>query len=287
MRVTAAIGAFVGLLCLASLANADTELKNDGFTSGGTAGFQGGFVTGEAGASRFFAPAAGRQLVKVQLLFGGGSTAVKTVTFKVWDDTAGTDAPGAELFSADYDLTGSDTALSEIVVGTNVVLPQQFRVGIFFQHNGAPSIARDADNTIAADKNYIFASGGLGWQKSSVLGLTGDWVIRAFITDGAGSPDAGPGGGGSGTPDAGVGAACQGNTDCPVMQFCDLTNHHCTFECRTAADCGTGTCNSLGMCVGTGNNGKGAGCCQTDRGGQAGGVLLGIGVLFFLRRRRR
>ena len=59
-------------------------------------GFQGGFVAGEIGASRFVAPEAGRTLLKVQLLYGG-ATAQRTVTLRVFDDSAGTDAPGAEL----------------------------------------------------------------------------------------------------------------------------------------------------------------------------------------------
>ena len=58
------------ILCvLAGTAAADVELKNDSFTEGAQVAFQGGFVSGEIGASRFTAPEAGRQLLKVQLLF--------------------------------------------------------------------------------------------------------------------------------------------------------------------------------------------------------------------------
>lgn len=270
----------VGLCSGVSLARAETELKNDGFVTNGTAGFQGGFTSGEAGASRFVAPVAGRQLLKVQLLFGGGSTAEKTVTLKVFDDTAGTDAPGAELHNQDYVLTGSDTQMQEIdLSGQNLIVPAQFRVAVVFQHDGAPSIARDADGSIAADKNYILAAG-LGWKKSSVLGLTGDWVIRAFITDGGVTPD-----GANTSPDAGVGGPCAGNSACPTGQFCDLSNHACTFECRTADDCGGGTCNSLGMCVAATDGG---GCCEADGNGTGAGALLGLGtfaLLLVVRRR--
>jgi len=281
MRARIVIASLIGVMWSVSIASAELELKNDGFVSNGTAGFQAGFVIGEIAASRFVAPAAGRQLLKVQLLFGGGSTATQDVTVKVWDDTAGANAPGAELHSADYQLTGSDSAIQEIVIAGTVNLPAQFRVGIVFQHNGAPSVARDADNTIAADRNYIMASG-LGWTRSSTLGLTGDWVIRAFITDGGVAPD------GAGGGDAGVGAACNGNAECPTGQFCDLANNACTFECREDPDCGGGTCNSLGQCIGGGGGGDGGGggCCRTDRGGEA-GMLLGLGIGAFLLLRRR
>jgi hypothetical protein len=261
------------LVLMTATAAADVELQNDGFMSGGTAGFQGGFVSGEAGASRFHAPDAGRQVFKVHLLFGGGSTASEMVTLKVWDDSAMTDAPGAELESADFMLTGSDVAMQELdITVDNVIVPQVFRVGIVFSHDGAPSIARDADGTISAADNYIMASG-LGWKKSQTLGLTGDWIIRAVVS--------GVGGGGT---DAGTtGGSCNGNGDCAVGSYCDLTSHSCTFDCRTNTDCQAGTCNSLGMCI---DSGKGGGCCRTDRGG-GGATVLALGVLLAIRRRRR
>src|SRR5688572_19534555 len=174
MRV---FGAFCAVVLLCSVAVAETELKNDGFVSNGTAGFQGGFTDGEIGASRFIAPAAGRQLLKVQLLFGGATTQ-RTITLKVYDDSAGTLAPGGELFTGDFQLTGSDSAIQEIsLVANNITVPAQFRVGVEFQCTGMcgyPSIARDADGTIDAAKNYLRADG-IGWQQSQTFGLTGDW----------------------------------------------------------------------------------------------------------------
>lgn len=274
----------IGAALVATLANtayADQELKNDGFSSGGTAGFQGGFVSGEIGASRFVAPSAGLNLLKVQLLFGGGSTATQNVILHVWDDTSGAMAPGTELFIGTFSVMGSDSAMHELIMPGVTVVPQQFRIGIEFTHAGAPSIARDADNTIDAAKNYIFASGGLGWQRSQTFGLTGDWIIRAIVSGGAASPDGPPGG-----SDAGVGPGedCSGNADCPAGQFCDTQQGSCTFECRVSEDCGEGTCNSLGQCVGSGGGG---GCCQTDRGGEIGALLLGLLVFGLLLGRRR
>src|SRR5262249_59631586 len=132
---------------------------------------------------------------------------------------------------------------------------------------GAPSIMRDNDGNVAADKNYLLST--IGWKKSTFFNITGDWVIRAFVSDGGvAPPDAGV--------DAPVGGPCSANPDCPISEFCDPSSHTCTFECRNAADCGGGTCNSLGMCVA--NNGGGGGCCQTGEGG-SGGSLLTLGVL--------
>jgi len=275
-----------------SVAHADVELKNDGFVSGGQVAFQGGFVSGESAASRFVAPAAGRQITRVQLLYGGGSTATRTITLKVYDDTGGTNAPGAELYTGDYQLTGSDSAMQEITISDmTVIVPAQFRVGIGFADGcvtppdnkcGSPSVARDNDLTIDQNKNFIFGVPG-GWIKSSTAGLTGDWVIRAFVSDGGVVPPDGAGG-----PDAGItGGACNGNGECPTGQFCNLDVHACTFECRIDDDCGGGTCNSLGQCVG---GSGGGGCCRTDQGnGATGGALLGVGVLgalLVLRRRK-
>src|ERR1044072_1415204 len=103
------------------------ELKNDSFVTNAAAGFQMGFDANEAAASRFVAPQAGRVLQRVSFLFGGGSS-THTVTIKVWDDTAGTNDPGGELFAGDFMITGNDTAFQQAdLSGNNIVLPQQFR----------------------------------------------------------------------------------------------------------------------------------------------------------------
>ena len=279
-------------------ADAQLILKNDSFNGSGQVGIQQGFVAGEIGASRFVAPSAGRTLQMVTVYFGG-STAQQTVTLRVYDDSGPGPAPGAELFSADFQLTGSDSALSSMDLnGMNVVVPQQFRVGIEFQHAGVPSIARDTDNTIAADKNYMYANLGLGsnWYRSQTAGLTGDWIIRATVSDnGGGGIDAGVIDAPSGGPDAsnpgpdggGGGGTCAGNGDCAVGSYCDPDLHTCTFDCRNDSDCGSSDqCNSLGQCVAA--DGEAGGCCSTGTGGGvAGSLSLGTAVALLLARRRR
>jgi hypothetical protein len=288
------------LVAFTRTADAQQTLQNDGFTSGMVAGFQGGFVAGEMGASRFVAPSGVQQLLRVQFLFGG-APGTRMVTLRVYDDPGGL-APGTELFSGDYDVTGNDMALSEIDLSTdNVQVPQQFRVALEFYASGYPCIARDDDGTITASLNYIYA-GALGWRQSTFFGLAGDWVIRAVVSTAGGTPDAalpvidanpnqpdadpnqpdadplqpdGPPGGGD----------CQGNTDCPVGQYCNASMS-CTFDCREDTDCpGSGTCNSLGQCL---EGEGGGGCCRTDDGGNgAAGALFGFGVLVLMVRRRR
>src|SRR5690348_1721388 len=109
------------VIAFVSTARADVTLQNDGFVSGDPAGFMAGFATNEIGASRFVAPDPGRQLLKVQLLFGPDANPQNPpvctscpMTVKVYDDTAGTDVPGAELASMDYQLTASSSAMTEL-----------------------------------------------------------------------------------------------------------------------------------------------------------------------------
>ena len=302
----AALAVMAAAWSTAAPAHAQLTLQNDGFTSG-TAGVQLGFVAGEIGASRFVAPSAGRTLQQVVLFFGGAAS-TQTVTLHVWDDTAGTVAPGAQLYSGDFQVTGSDSNLSALdLTGMNVVVPAQFRVGIEFQHSGAPSIARDADG-LTPNRNFLFGNLGLGanWYAASTAMIPGDWIIRAIVSDGgttgpdagttgpdAGTtgPDAGTTGPDAGTtgPDAGTGGSCNGNAECPIGQFCDTQLHSCTFECRTNDDCGGGTCNSLGQCLAA--DGDSGGCCSTGTtttGGMLGALgLAGAVGLLVTRRRRR
>lgn len=168
-------------------------LRNDGFESGGNAVFQGGFAAGEVGASRFTPPVSSLwRINRVQLLFGG-STASRNITLHIWEDADGTNDPGDEIYSADFTLTGSNQFLQEIVViSDNLQVTGAFRVGIEFQVAGLPSIARDDDGTIHDSQNFILAEG-FGWQRSSLFGVSGDWIIRAGVENllaGVGDPGA-------------------------------------------------------------------------------------------------
>ncbi len=261
------------IVASASVVHADVELKNDGFVSGGTANFQTGFVADEAGAVRFVAPAADRQLLRLDMLFGG-SAATEAMTLKVFDDTAGTDVPGTLLFMGDFEMTGSDSAMHALDLSSeNVVVPAQFRVAIEFHHAGVPTIASDADGTIAEDKNYILAAG-LGWKRSNALQVAGDWIIRATVTDANSGPTQ---------------TFCDTDEECLLGNYCDVDHHACIHDCNTNSDCDRGgTCTDRGQCEGgmppaSGDDGG----CQTSGGGT--GALFGLatGLLALTRRRRR
>jgi hypothetical protein len=157
------------------------ELRNDGWFTGETAGFQGGFVPGEIAAARIVpsdpSPA---PLARVRLLFGG-APAIETITLHVWDDAAGTAAPGGSLFSGDFEIGGIDEALLDVDLrAEGIVVDGPFRVGVEVHHAGLPSVARDADGTIAPNRNFVFDST-LSWVEAGTLGILGDWVLRAVL----------------------------------------------------------------------------------------------------------
>ncbi|MBK8259041.1 MAG: hypothetical protein IPK82_41075 [Polyangiaceae bacterium] len=187
-------------MSVSAVALADVELKNDGFVDGQQAGFQTGFVAKEMAASRFNPPESGVALLKIQVVFGGGIAGTKKdVTLHIWDDAALTDEPGAELFKGNFTLTAANTALQEMDISAqSVVVTGPFRVGLEFTHDGLPSIARDDDGNIQPDRNFISAQA-VGWKKAEDLGLTGDWILRAFVEGNGGSGGTGATGGGSTT----------------------------------------------------------------------------------------
>ena len=91
----------MALLVLASGASpASAELLQlDAWSTGETAVFQAGFVAGETAAVRLVPTGpCPCQLDEVRFLFGGAGTS-HNITIRIWDDSAGTTAPGAELYS--------------------------------------------------------------------------------------------------------------------------------------------------------------------------------------------
>ncbi|MEO7328703.1 MAG: hypothetical protein ABI193_09010 [Minicystis sp.] len=232
-------------LLFSSAARAQVELKNDSFVDGDPVGFQSGFVTTEMGAARFTPPTPGVALLKVQILFGGGvDGAKKDVILHVYDDSALEDTPGTELYVSKYALTAADMALQEMTISDPPVLVNgPFRVAIEFTADGLPSIARDSDGTILAEGNFIFVKGG-GWKRSSELGVTGDWIIRAFVDDGGAGGSGGAGGGtttsttsttaGTTTGTGGSSSTTGAGGDCNSADACTTggTNDGCS--CRAA-----------------------------------------------------
>lgn len=185
MRSSALI--LVGVLLFAAEVAAQTEeLRNDGFETGQPVSFQAGFVDGEIGAVRLVPTlACPCRVENVTLLFGGAGGTLP-VLLRIWDDAAGNVEPGTPLYVDSFQLTGLSNALQVIDPSpADVIVQGPFRVGIEFSHSGLPSIARDGDGTIAASANFILADMsplGFVWFRSADFGVTGDWVIRATIS---------------------------------------------------------------------------------------------------------
>jgi hypothetical protein len=175
------IGMIFLFLC-SSPANA-TELINDGWSDGQPAFFQDGFISGEIGASRFVPDGPCPCFVSQVSLLYGGDNQTRTVRLHIWEDGAGTADPGPEIFTGDYELQGSNTAIQLIDLSLNgIVVSGPFRVGIEFFDDGFPAIAADTDGNIQANTNFILASG-LLWVDPGIFGVTGDWIIRATIEE--------------------------------------------------------------------------------------------------------
>lgn len=265
-------------------------LQNDGFQTGDEVGFQGGFVVGEEGAAELVTSNDGSwKLQRVLYLFGGATTQ-QTITLHIYQASADA-TPGTELFSGDYQVTGSNENISEIdLSGENVIVSGAFRVSIELQHEGLPSIARDNDGTITANLNFLKAAG-LGWVKSGDVGLTGDWIIRAEVTQQGGVPDAGvnmPDAGAtdaSPDPDAGAAQTCSLHSDCERGAHCN-DQSICTVQCRTDIDCSSGSsCNTeLGRCDASSSD-SGCGCSSQNAPiGSLAGFLLILSIAALRRR---
>ncbi len=191
IRASASLFLVLSIILLpASVFALQITLQNDGF-SGGAAAFQGGFAEGEIAASVFDPPGPfPMPLTNVLLLFGDIQVE-SVIVLHVWDDAAGTAIPGTELYSEAFLVTGSASNFTDIdLSAANVQVNGPFRVGIEFTTSGLPSVARDTDGTINATKNFISALG-FGWVQSNLLGLTGDWIIRAVV-DGSNPTSAPP-----------------------------------------------------------------------------------------------
>lgn len=191
--VRAAVLLFAAAAIVRPAIAVETLLQNDGYVDGQPVGFQGGFVAGEMAGARFLPTGTAPWRVnRVQFLFGG-ATSTQTITLRIYDDTAGTSAPGTELYFGDFSVTGANNAMQEIMLtGDDIQVPGQFRVAIEFHHSGVPSVARDGDGNIQTTRNFIFSPSIPGWFQSNLFGLTGDWVIRAGVesvtSGGGGSP---------------------------------------------------------------------------------------------------
>jgi hypothetical protein len=175
-----------------SVAEAEEKiLQNDGFEDNTSVGFQGGFVAGEMAAVTFVPEVEDYPvtLSKVRILFGGNTDGVtRTVQIKVWEDEEDTLAPGNLVFDEELEMTSSQNSFNEVDLSANVLrFEGPFRVGIQFQHDGFPSVARDDDGgNNFPSRNFIYAG---TWERSISFLVQGDWIFRAVVQTSGGGED--------------------------------------------------------------------------------------------------
>jgi hypothetical protein len=192
----------------ASTASAqEVVVQNDSLGAGEQGIIQAGFDPGESAAAWLTSPCDG-DIVGVQVF---------------WRSLTGTEPPSVEesitIFEAgSFPVPGTTLATIEGPIMTDAVfnefrfldenqtIPlsvpvsngQTYVVSFKFLNDPdeavGPSVVNDADGC-QADRNAIDASG-LGWFSACLLGVTGDWVIRAIVECSAGSgPGSVPNGG--------------------------------------------------------------------------------------------
>jgi hypothetical protein len=161
-------------------------LQNDGFVSGQQAGFQGGFIVNECWASVYQPdPSHYPFTIEGATMLIGGSSDQAAFLIAVYE-VDGSNMPTTSLAEAEFAVNGSQDQCAHVDFNTLLLDAGTIESGRFAivvchtLHDGYPSIARDVDNTITGNLNWIKAQG-IGWVQSQTLGLQGDWVMRAVI----------------------------------------------------------------------------------------------------------
>ena len=159
------------------------ELKNDSWPPSLVAHFQEGFVAGESAAVRMTPVGPCPCSIDGVSVLIGGAPGFADIGLRIWDDNALSVDPGALLYTHDFlGLPAANATLNIISLSQELIsVSGPFRVGFEMLNGGLPSVARD-DDGITAGVNFIDEDT-LGWVESSTLGLTGDWITRAVVTN--------------------------------------------------------------------------------------------------------
>ena len=177
------------------------EVKNDSYTGASSVTICECFIPGDQAGAWLTAPVNG-DIVAVEILWKSFPLlGLTTIEQSLSVLAAGTfPVPGAPLL----DLGGSPAVivgpqLTEGILNT-IWLPnpvpvsegQEFVVSLEFQNatdgGGVPDVVWDHDGC-QAGKNVVFDSTNTQWQDACVLGVTGDWVIRALVACGPECPE--------------------------------------------------------------------------------------------------
>lgn len=244
----------------------EVTVQNDTLSGGGTGTIQAGFAENESAAAWLTSPCNGN-IVAVQVLWrsSDGSTG-QSIEDSITIFNAGTfPTPGAQRAM----LLGpvmNDGFLNEfryldenqtIPLSVPVTAGQVFVVSFRFLSNpdpgNGPSVVTDAG--CQSGKNAINALG-LGWVSSCLLGVSGDFVIRAVIDC-----------------TESQGACCLPNGTCDVRTQTQCTSAGGSYRGNNTT-CNAGTCSGA-CCMNDGTcSSINAGDCQT-----AGGFFKGVATV--------
>jgi hypothetical protein len=158
------------------------ELKNDSWPPSLVAHFQGGFEAGESAAVRLTPIGPCPCTVDGVSVLIGGAPGFADFGLRIWDDSALNDDPGDLLYSQNMELAAANAALNIIPLGLEeITVNGPFRLGFEMLSAGLPSVARD-DDGITPGVNFIDDTVD-DWVESGTKGLTGDWIMRALVTN--------------------------------------------------------------------------------------------------------
>lgn len=156
-------------------------LQNEKFGTGGKASFVSILKPGDEVAVVLGPVDQPFRVTKIFFLFGG-SSGKGIVTLKVYQDV-GTADDGGVLFTASFEVQGSDAAFQEVdlaQVGGVVAVPGgNVRVSIQVQHAGLPSLGFDTSANAIPGRNWINRSG--VWSDIGTAGIRGNGIIRATV----------------------------------------------------------------------------------------------------------
>jgi len=186
------------------VAASEVTIRNDSLTDFGSAAIVWGFVGGEMAGSWLTSPCDGN-LVAVQVFWRSPSgVSGDVIGSAIHIYRAGAfPAPGVEAQVIGGPVL-QDNALNEwryldenntlplvvpVTAGETVVVAFEFAQAP--QPNSDPSVVRDSDGATAG-RNVLYGDIGLGnnWYDSALIGIDGDWVIRAVVDCTAVSTDA-------------------------------------------------------------------------------------------------
>lgn len=181
----ALVFATTGLLLASVLPADDVTVQNDSIRDFGNAAIQAGFVATERAAAWLTAICAG-DLKAVQVLWmsvTGGSVDILGDSVTISDPGA-FPTPGSELLKLDGPVL-SDGFFNEYPVPVPIAVAegQEFVVDFKFLYDANPIVGPSVVTDVVGcqpSKNSLFALPGL-WVDSCLLGLSGDFAIRAVI----------------------------------------------------------------------------------------------------------